>query len=162
MYEQVEKPKESHGRAVANYTTQKKSKGKQGFGLVDNTLGTAQPPIQLMDSGETSEVGKITLPKLLYHAAPDEFKTTILLNGLQTLSGGGAYLCMSSSIYGATTKERRASDIVFVVKGEILDTTTWTKSGAGQEEWRSTAFISASQITGYRKYLPKNSKWTTL
>jgi len=36
MYAQVKKPKENESRAVANPVAQKKSSGKQGFGLVDN------------------------------------------------------------------------------------------------------------------------------
>lgn len=36
MYEQVEKSKENKSKAVSNSVTQKKSKGKQGFGFVDN------------------------------------------------------------------------------------------------------------------------------
>jgi hypothetical protein len=36
MYAQVEKPKESKSRAVANSVAQKKSAGKQGAGFVDN------------------------------------------------------------------------------------------------------------------------------
>jgi hypothetical protein len=36
MYEQVENPKENKSRAVANFVTQKKGNGRQGFGFVDN------------------------------------------------------------------------------------------------------------------------------
>jgi len=40
MYAQVEKSKENKSRSVANSVAQKKSNGKQGFGLVDNRLET--------------------------------------------------------------------------------------------------------------------------
>jgi hypothetical protein len=40
MYEYVEKEKESKSRTVANYVTQKKSKGKRNFLLVDNRAKT--------------------------------------------------------------------------------------------------------------------------
>lgn len=47
MYMQVEKPKGSKGRAVANSVIQKKSNTKQGFGFVDNrTLPIAQRKLQ--------------------------------------------------------------------------------------------------------------------
>ncbi|KFI10737.1 hypothetical protein F0223_17495 [Vibrio coralliilyticus] len=36
MFAQVEKPKENKSRAIANCVAQKKSNGKQGFGLLDN------------------------------------------------------------------------------------------------------------------------------
>ena len=36
MYEEVEKPKENKGRAVAHSVAQKKGNAKQGFGFVDN------------------------------------------------------------------------------------------------------------------------------
>lgn len=38
MYKQVEKTKENKSKAVANSVTQKKSKGKQGLGFVDNRV----------------------------------------------------------------------------------------------------------------------------
>jgi hypothetical protein len=52
MYEQVEKPKGNKGRAVANSTTQKKSRRKQGCGFVDNRSTTIQQRvlIQTMDT----------------------------------------------------------------------------------------------------------------
>lgn len=47
MYEQVENPKETKSRAVANSVTQKKNNERQGFGLINSR----QPIIQLMPSG---------------------------------------------------------------------------------------------------------------
>lgn len=41
MYEQVEKPKEYESRAVANSIGQNKSQRKQGFGVVDNRIESA-------------------------------------------------------------------------------------------------------------------------
>lgn len=38
MYEQIEKPKENKDRVVANFVTQKKRGGQQGFGFVDKRL----------------------------------------------------------------------------------------------------------------------------
>ena len=48
MYEQVEKPKENKCRTVANSAAQKKSKGRQGIGLVDNrTEAVTQRKLQV-------------------------------------------------------------------------------------------------------------------
>lgn len=175
MYEQMKKPKENKSRAVANSVAQKKSNGIEAFGFVDNRLGTIQhvqwqtrperemglsgrpqPQIQrMMNEDEGTDETQVTLPQYFYHATPKKNARAIAQNGLQARSVGGqegAYLCMSGVESGATTLGRAASDIVFRVASSNLDPQSWTKSGAGKEEWRSTADVPGASLE-YRRYL---------
>lgn len=59
MYAQKETLKENKSRAVANSVTQKKSKGKQGFGIVDNrTVTVAQR--QLKEKNNNTRAHKVS------------------------------------------------------------------------------------------------------
>ncbi|MBN3895955.1 MAG: DUF4157 domain-containing protein [Nostoc sp. NOS(2021)] len=104
---------------------------------------------------EATEETQVTLPPYFYHATSKANARAIAQNGLQPRSVGGqqgTYLCMSGVRNGATTKERAASDIIFRVKSSNLNAQSWTKQGAGTEEWRSTAGVPGNLLE-YRRYL---------
>lgn len=103
------------------------------------------------------------IPDFLYHAAPLEAALKIANTGLKPMSKGGrpkAYLCMSAVEEGATTLQRKASDIVFRVAGAKLNKSEWEKSGAGKEEWRSEKEIDKGLLE-CRRFLgtAEQKKW---
>lgn len=59
---------------------------------------------------------------------------------------------MSGQLAGATTLERRASDVVFRVNTANLNAALWNSSGAGAAEWRGTETIPAANLQ-WRKFL---------
>jgi hypothetical protein len=80
---QVEKPKENKGRAVANSVPQKKSNGKQGFGFVDNRpAAVAQRKLQAMADNYTSQQLQPIQKKENNTGLPDNLKA-----GMENLSG---------------------------------------------------------------------------
>ncbi len=102
------------------------------------------------------------MPTYLYHATPKTNAQSILDTGLQPRSVGGeetTYLCMSGTESGATTLGRAASDIIFRVNFSNLDAKSWSKSGAGKQEWRSKEGID-KDLLEYRRYLGKESQKT--
>jgi len=102
------------------------------------------------------------MPKHLFHATPKTNAQGILDTGLQPRSVGGAetsYLCMSGTEDGATTLGRAASDIIFRVESSDLDAKSWSKSGAGKQEWRSTEGID-KDLLEYRRFLGNKSQKT--
>ncbi len=111
--------------------------------------------VQKMDIDESKEVEQPQLPRYLYHATAFGNAVSIARNGLQARSVGGSevpYLCMSGELSGATTLERRASDIIFRVSSDKLDRKIWSKSGAGKSEWRSTSGVNKGKLE-YRRFL---------
>lgn len=94
------------------------------------------------------------LPAYLYHAAPHSAALLISTSALQPRSGpaDALYLCMSGTLQGATTLQRRASDIVFRVSRNNLTAARWSKHGAGMEEWRGTETIAPADLE-WRRYI---------
>jgi RNA:NAD 2'-phosphotransferase (TPT1/KptA family) len=100
-------------------------------------------------------MGDDDLPAYLYHATPRETLPLVAEGGLKALSVGGSdkpYLCMSGVEDGATTLQRRASDIVFRVASSRLNAQDWKQSGAGKQEWRSFNGIPPGLLE-YRRFL---------
>jgi hypothetical protein len=103
------------------------------------------------------------MPKYLYHATPKSNADSIAKHGLKPRSVGGKvseYLCMSGSESGARTLGGRANDIIFRVKFSSLNASSWSKTGAGKDEWRSTEDINADHLE-YRRNLgtPTQRTW---
>jgi len=95
------------------------------------------------------------MPPYLYHATPKGNGASIAKSGLQPRSVGGSkttYLCMSGAEAGAATLGSQASDIIFRVETSKLNAASWSESGAGKKEWRSTDTIAASALE-YRRNL---------
>ena len=93
------------------------------------------------------------LPSYLYHASNATTAQLINQSGLKALSVGGEdqpYLCMSGKLEGATTLDRKASDVIYRVSSSKLHPRLWRKSGAGKEEWRSNYGIPASLLESRR------------
>ena len=104
----------------------------------------------------------MSMPTYLYHATPKTYAQSILDTGLQPRSVGGeetTYLCMSGTESGATTLGRAASDIIFRVKSSNLDVKSWSKRGAGKQEWRSKEGID-KDLLEYRRFLGNESQKT--
>jgi hypothetical protein len=89
----------------------------------------------------------------LFHATSHENAFLIVRGvGLEPRSGGGTYLCMSASEKGATTLERKATDVIFCVSVAHLTLANWHEEGAGEKEWRGTDTIPIANLI-YRRYL---------
>jgi hypothetical protein len=104
----------------------------------------------------------MSMPTYLYHATLKIYAQSIADNGLQPRSVGGEktkYLCMSGTESGATTLGAQASDIIFRVKSLNLNASSWSKRGAGKQEWRSTEGIDRDFLE-YRRNLGTESQKT--
>lgn len=122
----------------------------------------SQRVVQRMDNGEAesasaepasaepaSAAPAAALPRYLYHATRRQNAESIAREGLKPRSVGGSegsYLCMSGTESGAKTLGSQASDIIFRVSRDYLDAGSWSKQGAGKQEWRSTETIPADHL----------------
>jgi hypothetical protein len=107
---------------------------------------TAKPPPRNAKKPAVDAKEGESDPEFLYHAAPAKFFDSIAKYGLQMRSGGGAYLCMSSEVAGATTLSPRANDVIFAVAFANLERSKWNRTGAGQKEWRGKENIDAQHL----------------
>ncbi|MCK5229980.1 MAG: hypothetical protein KAR13_06925 [Desulfobulbaceae bacterium] len=74
MYAQVEKPKESKSRAVANAVTQKKSAGERSFGFVDNRTQSLQLMQNSFIGSPTNVVQRVTYKGVEYSRELDNIQ----------------------------------------------------------------------------------------
>jgi hypothetical protein len=99
------------------------------------------------------------LPPYLYHSAPYEAAHDIATSGLEPRSGprDDQYLCMSGSQTGATSANRKASDVIFRVNTRQTAENGWVLEGAGEREWRSRQVVPPQFLT-WRRFLPRKNK----
>lgn len=110
MYEQVEKPKKNKSRTVANSVAQKRSNGKQGFGVVDNrTEAVAQRKLQEMANNspqakQAAQLQVISDCNLTQHQQPIQKKENNMLgDGMAGLNNETSTTAQLKPVLGEIT-----------------------------------------------------------